>query len=117
MKSYTLTIGYGMTANNQPIAVDDANHDLRYIQHMLAMTFDGYTMTRGYGGWMDDGHLIEEPVAIFQVVTDLPPTMIVNAGKRGARKLQQQCFVFGHADNAVIIPAKRETDAQILKQI
>lgn len=86
MVRMTFGVGVGLKADGSPMTFEV----LRTVHAIkeLSRRFGGCFVTRGKGGWMDAGELIEEPGLCFTCLSDTPVTK--ECGELAARWLQKE---------------------------
>jgi len=72
MKTFSLTIGIGKTAEGIDIPRDNAKEILTMVDAEACKRFGGFTRIDSFGGWIDDsGNVITEPGVIYTIGVDI----------------------------------------------
>jgi hypothetical protein len=95
MKQFQITCGIEKDRNGSSIDKLHIEKCIQAIKHRLCTRFGGYTMTRSFGGWVNDGVLVEEEGVVFTVLYDgiAAPENITFVAEFIRDLLDQQCVV------------------------
>lgn len=86
-----------------------AQGELALIESQILAVAGGYTVTRGFGAWQDNGITYRDPVKLYAVdsAEDIAPELI-RIAERAAKRLAQEAVYMTAQDISVTLVTARQ---------